>query len=201
MLVVNFVRDCIYAFRDNQSVKDENEPGYLTVEDWEQLNNIIGYKEGDDEQLVGANDKENILHTMLEVHMRHNASKLTDAQECLAELSCDSLDCLIQLYSETKIFDLKLGSYRLSSPNGLLVEVLFSLCSSVPLSICNCVMICVCFVAFRLDNCSFILQSATTRDSLTGVFCYKPFDVEVDWSLIAKASPCYATVCYIFSGS
>lgn len=87
------------------------------------MNNIIGYKEGDDEQLLTTHDKGDVLHTMLEVHMRHNASKLTDAQECLAELSCDNLGCLMQFYSETKIFDLKLGSYRLSSPNGLLAEV------------------------------------------------------------------------------
>lgn len=56
--------------------------------------------------------------------MNHNASKLMgDAQECLAELSCESLDCSIRLYSEAKVFDMKLGSYRLSSPNGLLAEV------------------------------------------------------------------------------
>ncbi|KAL8101699.1 hypothetical protein AgCh_033550 [Apium graveolens] len=140
-----------------QSTEDENEPGNLTVEDWEQLNNMIGYKEGDETLPLGTHDKGDVLHTLLEVHMKHNASKLTDAQECLAELSSDNLSCLIKLYSETKIFDLKLGSYRLSSPNGLLAE------------------------------------SATAYDSLLGVFCYKPIDVEVDWSMVAKASPCYVT--------
>lgn len=39
-------------------------------------------------------------------------------------------------------------------------------------------------------------QSATAYDSLVGVFCYKPFDAKVDWSIVAKASPCYMTVCY-----
>lgn len=37
-------------------------------------------------------------------------------------------------------------------------------------------------------------QSATVHDSLAGTFVYKPFDVEVDWSFVAKASPCYITV-------
>lgn len=40
------------------------------------------------------------------------------------------------------------------------------------------------------------MQSATTYDSLGGVFCYKPFDAKVDWSMVAKASPCYMTVCF-----
>ncbi|XP_052483685.1 uncharacterized protein LOC128039276 [Gossypium raimondii] len=99
-----------------------------------------------------------ILQTVLEIHMKHNASKLLDgAHTCLADLSCEGLDCSIKLYPETKVFGVKLGSYQLSSPNGLLA------------------------------------QSATTADSLVGVFCYKPFDAKVDWSMVAKASPCYVT--------
>ncbi|XP_059641926.1 uncharacterized protein LOC132283907 [Cornus florida] len=142
---------------NSQAVNDESEPGYFTEEDWEQLNKIIGYKEDDDGQLLTTQDKGDVLHTSLEVHMKHNASKLTDVLECLAELSCENLDCFIKLYPEAKVFDLKLGSYQLSSPNGLLAE------------------------------------SASTYDSLVGVFCYKPFDANVDWSMVAKASPCYVT--------
>lgn len=90
----------------------------------EQLNKIIGYREGEDGQSLLTHDQGDVLHMSLEVHMNHNASKLTtDSQECLAELSCESLDCSIKLYSEAKVFDLKLGSYQLSSPNGLLAEV------------------------------------------------------------------------------
>lgn len=37
-------------------------------------------------------------------------------------------------------------------------------------------------------------QSATGDDSLVGVFSYKPFGTKLDWSLVAKASPCYMTV-------
>ncbi|KAF8380627.1 hypothetical protein HHK36_028116 [Tetracentron sinense] len=141
-----------------QPVKGESEPWHFSDEDWEQLHKIIGYKAGDDEQLLTTHDKGNVLHTFLEIRMKHNASKLiAEAQECLAELSCEGLDCSIKLYSEAKVFDLKLGSYRLSSPNGYLAE------------------------------------SATSYDSLVGVFCYKPFDAKVDWSLVAKASPCYMT--------
>ncbi|KAL6985853.1 hypothetical protein U1Q18_019226 [Sarracenia purpurea var. burkii] len=141
----------------SQSDMDESEPGGFREEDWEQLNKIIGYKEGDDGKFLITHDKGDVLHTSVEVHMRHNASKLTDDQECLAELSCDNLDCFVKLYPEAKVFDLKLGSYQLSSPNGLLAE------------------------------------SATAYDSLIGVFCYKPFDTKLDWSMVAKASPCYIT--------
>ncbi|KAK9266873.1 hypothetical protein L1049_027132 [Liquidambar formosana] len=144
--------------RSSQSVKEESEPFHFSKEDWEQLNKIIGYKEGDDGQLVVTHEKGDVLHTSLEVHMKHNASKLiAEAHDYVAELSCESLDCSVRLYSEAKVIDMKLGSYRLSSPNGLLAE------------------------------------SATAYDSLVGVFCYKPFDAKVDWSMVAKASPCYMT--------
>lgn len=90
--------------------------------------------------------------------MKHNASKLLDeALDCLAELSCEGLDCSVKLYPESKVFDVKLGSYQLSSPSGLLAK------------------------------------SATSYDSLVGVFCYKPLNSKVDWSMVAKASPCYMT--------
>ncbi|PWA41206.1 pleckstrin (PH) domain superfamily protein [Artemisia annua] len=36
-------------------------------------------------------------------------------------------------------------------------------------------------------------QSATSYDSLVGVFRYKPFDAKVDWSMVAKAFLCYLT--------
>ncbi|XP_058084436.1 uncharacterized protein LOC131232245 isoform X2 [Magnolia sinica] len=141
-----------------QSSKDGSEPVRFSEEDWEQLNKIIGYREGADEHLVETQDRENMLHTLLEIRMKHNATKLiNEGQESLAELSCEGLNCSVKLYSEAKVFDLKLGSYQLSSPNGILAE------------------------------------SATFDDSLVGIFSYKPFDTEVDWSLVAKASPCYMT--------
>ena len=46
--------------------------------------------------------------------------------------------------------------------------------------------------------CFTSMQSATAYDSLVGVFCYKPFDAKLDWSMVAKASPCYVTVCCYF---
>ena len=112
--------------RNGQSDKDEAESFKFSEEDWEQLNKIIGYKEGEEGegQSFISTDKMDSLHTFLEVHMKHNASKLLDeALDCLAELSCEDLDCTIKLYPETKVFDVKLGSYKLSSPNGLLTEV------------------------------------------------------------------------------
>ncbi|GAB4857735.1 hypothetical protein Ancab_015642 [Ancistrocladus abbreviatus] len=139
----------------NRSFKDDGEAWHLSEEDWERLNNIIGYKENDDMQLTHA--RKDVVHSSFEVYMRHNATKLVDGHECLAELSCESLNCSAMLFSEAKTFDLKLGSYCLTSPNGLLAE------------------------------------SATSHDSLVSTFRYKPFDVEVDWSMAAKASPCYMT--------
>uniref|UniRef100_A0A7N0VMH0 PH domain-containing protein n=1 Tax=Kalanchoe fedtschenkoi TaxID=63787 RepID=A0A7N0VMH0_KALFE len=140
-----------------QSAKDESEPVQFSTEDWERLNRIIGYKE-DDELGVVTLGKRDALNTSLDILMRRNATKLLlGANDCLAELSCENIDCSVRLYPETKVIDVKLGSYKLSSPNGLLAE------------------------------------SASASDSLVGIFCYKPFDVKVDWSLIAKASPCYVT--------
>lgn len=141
----------------SQSADDGSEQAVFTEDDWERLNNIIGYKEGEEEPLLATHDRRDVPHTTLEVHMKHNASKLSDTNNCLADLSCDNLDCYIKLYSEAKVFDVKLGSYQLWSPNGLLAE------------------------------------SATVNDSLVAAFCYKPFDSNIDWSLAAKASPCYVT--------
>lgn len=141
----------------SKSPKEESEEFNFSEEDWNQLNKIIGYKEGDDGQSA-VNSKADVVHTFLVVHMNHNASKLIgEAKEPVAELSCEHLSCSIKLYQETKVFDIKLGSYQLSSPKGLLAE------------------------------------SATSYDSLVGVFNYKPFDEKVDWSMVAKASPCYMT--------
>lgn len=122
-----FHRTCVISIlcRTSQPVKDENEPGTLSEEDWKRLNDIIGYKEDNDEQVL-THDKGNLPHISLKLHMKHNASKLIDSQECLADLSCDNLECWIKLYSEAKIVDIKLGSYKLLSPNGLLAEVRFS---------------------------------------------------------------------------
>ncbi|XP_023553987.1 uncharacterized protein LOC111811402 [Cucurbita pepo subsp. pepo] len=142
---------------NNQSFKDEEEQ-FFSQEDWEQLNKFIGYKEEENSISIINASKEDALLTSLEVHMNRNASKLTDeAQHCLAELSCKNLNCSMKFFPETKVFDINLGSYQLSSPSGLLAV------------------------------------SAATHDSLVGIFCYKPFDVKVDWSLVVKASPCYMT--------
>lgn len=89
------------------------------------MNRIIGYKEEDVGQSVIVDEKKDSLHTLVEIHMKHNASKLIDEHLEFAALSCENLNCSIKLYPETKIFDIKLGSYQLSSPKGLLAEVRF----------------------------------------------------------------------------
>ncbi|KAH9321017.1 hypothetical protein KI387_015656, partial [Taxus chinensis] len=126
-------------------------------EEWEQLNQLIGYKEDMESPFFPSQGKLNVLHTLLEVHMQHNASKLISDGHDLAELSCEGLSCSVKLYPETKFVYLKLQSYQLGSPEGLLVE------------------------------------SATEEESLNATFSYLPFDRQVDWSLAAKASPCYVT--------
>ncbi|VVA93348.1 unnamed protein product [Arabis nemorensis] len=146
-----------WPFGGKSPVSDGEGAVHFTDEDWERLNKVIGYKEGVEQSIVN-NAKPDALHTLLEVHMRRNASKLYDGEkECLAELSCEGLNCTIKLFPETKIADIKLGRYRLSSPSGLLAE------------------------------------SAPAAHSVLAVLCYKPFDAKVDWSLVAKASPCYMT--------
>lgn len=119
--------DAIPSLCRSSSTKEEPEFKGLTDEDWEKLNKIIGYnKENSDEFVLSIEDK-NLIQFSVKVRMKHNASRLTHGDECLGDLSCDELLCNLQMYPETKIFDLKLGSYKLSSPYGLLAEVNLSL--------------------------------------------------------------------------
>ncbi|XP_057872719.2 uncharacterized protein LOC131078906 isoform X2 [Cryptomeria japonica] len=141
----------------NSKNSNGNETRNLTEEEMKQLNELIGYKEHTESPFFPSQGKLNVIHTLLEVHMQHNASKLIIDGHNLTELSCEGLHCSVKLYPDTKIFDVKLQSYQLGSPEGLLVE------------------------------------SATEEESLNATFSYMPFDRQVDWSLSAKASPCYMT--------
>ncbi|KAL6906369.1 hypothetical protein ACP4OV_003970 [Aristida adscensionis] len=145
-----------WSFGWTGSSKDEEDSKSFSDEDWERLNQIIGYKENN-EYIPGQEDMR-LMQFCFEIRMKHNASKLTvDDSEFLADLSCQDFCCNLKMFPEAKIFDLKLGSYRLLSPYGLLAE------------------------------------SASAADSFVGIFSYKPFDEQLDWSLTAKASPCYIT--------
>lgn len=122
----------MYTARTGKSPKEDSEELTFSEEDWNRLNKIIGYKEGDDGQSP-VNSKADVMHTFLVVHMNHNASKLIgEAQDLVAELSCEDLSCSVKLYPETKVFDIKLGSYQLSSPKGLLAEVGLLIIDVVP---------------------------------------------------------------------
>lgn len=104
------------------SSKDEGDSKSFSDEDWERLNRIIGYKENDDYIPVQQDMK--LMQFYFEIRMKHNASKLIiDNSEYLADLSCEDFCCNLKMYPEAKIFDLKLGSYKLLSPYGLLAEV------------------------------------------------------------------------------
>jgi vacuolar protein sorting-associated protein 13A/C len=105
------------------SSKDDEDSKSFADEDWERLNQIIGYKEN--EYIPGQEDVK-LMQFYFEIRMKHNATKLTDYSVCLADLSCQDFCCNLKMYPEAKIFDLKLGSYRLLSPYGLLAEVFAS---------------------------------------------------------------------------
>uniref|UniRef100_A0A452YV28 Uncharacterized protein n=1 Tax=Aegilops tauschii subsp. strangulata TaxID=200361 RepID=A0A452YV28_AEGTS len=50
------------------------------------------------------------------------------------------------------------------------------------------------FKSFMTERYHYMsYQSASVVDSLVGVFSYKPFDEQLDWSFTARASPCYIT--------
>lgn len=108
--------------RGNQS---SDESRSFSEEDWKQLNEVIGYQDTNESSILPGQDPLDMLHTVLEVHMEHNATKLVDEKGGnIIELSAEDLQCNTKFYRETKIFDFKLGSYKLTSPEGLLAEVL-----------------------------------------------------------------------------
>jgi len=95
----------------------------FTDDDWSKVNQIIGYEEGKPSPLVPGQDQPNMLHTLVEVQMKHNGTKLLSATgECILELTSEGLGCGIQLYPETKVFKVGLNSYKISTPEGLLGE-------------------------------------------------------------------------------
>ncbi|XP_024524741.1 uncharacterized protein LOC9654875 isoform X2 [Selaginella moellendorffii] len=99
------------------------EPRGLSDDEWQQLNQAIGYQEGKPSTLMPGQDAPNMLHTVLQVQMHYNASKLiSENEEELLTLSCEGLQSSIRLYSEAKDFDLKLESYKICCPEGLLAE-------------------------------------------------------------------------------
>lgn len=58
----------------------------------------------------------------------------------------------------------------------------------------------ICYILYILPSSSnatpsnSTLQSESESESLVALFNYKPLDGDIDWSLVAKASPCYVTV-------
>ena len=84
---------------------------------------MIGYKENT--EYIPAQQDMKLMQFLFEICMKHNASRLIiDGSECLADLSFEDFCCNLKMYPEAKVFDLKLGSYKLLSPYGLLAEVL-----------------------------------------------------------------------------
>lgn len=111
-------------YRGTQATNADSEGRPFTDEDWEQVNKIIGYQEGKPSMVVPGEDPPNMLHTVVEVRMNHNATKLLSANSTtILELSSEDLNCGIKLYPIAKSFDVKLASYKISCPEGLLGEV------------------------------------------------------------------------------
>lgn len=97
----------------------------FTDDDWKRVNHIIGYEEGKSSSRVPGEDQPNMLHTLVEVQMRHNGTKLLSASaESILELTAEGLGCEIKLYPATKVFNVGLKSYKITTPEGLLGEVL-----------------------------------------------------------------------------
>jgi hypothetical protein len=118
----SFFLGCLY--RGTQTTNADSEGRPFTDEDWEQVNKIIGYQEGKPSMVVPGEDPPNMLHTVVEVRMNHNATKLLSANSTtILELSSEDLNCGIKLYPIAKSFDVKLASYKISCPEGLLGEV------------------------------------------------------------------------------
>ncbi|KAK9740780.1 hypothetical protein RND81_03G059700 [Saponaria officinalis] len=74
----------------SDSSQAETETLKFGDEDWERLSKIIGYKEGDEGQCLDV--KKDVINIAFELYMRRNASKLMDADVCLDELACESLN-------------------------------------------------------------------------------------------------------------
>jgi hypothetical protein len=166
--VISLIKDdATSSLYRSGSTKEEPEFKGLTDGDWEKLNKIIGYnKENSDEFVLSIQDK-NLIQFSVKVRMKHNASRLTHGDECLADLSCDELLCNLQMYPETKIFDLNLGSYKLSSPYGLLAKVNIS--GPLRENFCACAKIIrACDLSFI--ELRYIMASNKTQEMVT--FCY-----------------------------
>jgi len=74
--------------------------------------------------MIPGADEPNMLHTVVEVQMKHKGTKLIlGSGETILELTTDGPGCGIQLYTETKVFNVGLHSYNNCTPQGLLGEV------------------------------------------------------------------------------
>ncbi|KAL2636221.1 hypothetical protein R1flu_007700 [Riccia fluitans] len=102
---------------------EDEKPVKFTNEEWEQLNQLIGYQPGEESNVIPGQEPPNMLHTILEVRMRRNATRLVAANhDIIMELSGAELHANLHIYPKTVKFDLDLASYQLSCPEGLLME-------------------------------------------------------------------------------
>jgi len=115
---------CSLASRGGGDASDAGSKEF-TDDDWKRVNHLIGYEEGKSSSIVPGEDKPNMLHTLVEVQMKHNGTKLLSASgESILELTAEGLGCGIKLYPTTKVFNVGLNSYKITTPDGLLGEVL-----------------------------------------------------------------------------
>lgn len=77
-----------WSFGWGGSVGDDTGSKEFTDEDWRRVNHLIGYEEGKSSSIVPGGDEPNMLHTLVEVQMRHNGTKLLSANgESILELT------------------------------------------------------------------------------------------------------------------
>jgi vacuolar protein sorting-associated protein 13A/C len=96
----------------------------LTEDDWKQVNEIIGYEQGKSSPMLPDVDLPNMVHSVVEIEMKHNGTRLLsgDRKVPILELTAEGIGCNVKLYPQTQVFDVKLSSYKISCPEGLLGE-------------------------------------------------------------------------------
>jgi vacuolar protein sorting-associated protein 13A/C len=96
----------------------------LTEDDWKQVNEIIGYEQGKPSPMLPDVDLPNMVHSVVEIEMKHNGTRFLsgDRKVRILELTAEGIGCNVKLYPQTQVFDVKLSSYKISCPEGLLGE-------------------------------------------------------------------------------
>jgi hypothetical protein len=103
-------------------------PGQLMKEEWSKINQLLSYQPGED--ILNASNREapDMVQMSLDVNIRQGSARVLDSNNM--EISCGTFENLqvgIQVYPKILACDGRLQFYGLSAPEGMLIEVFFSL--------------------------------------------------------------------------